>query len=178
MSNTPTPPKPLAPGDRQLTRHFRLSEFAVSASHPHLVRPVPPALIPRVTILAEQLQLVRDRLGMAMRITSGYRSTALNEALDGSPTSQHVAGQAADWHTHDMRQALVAYAELIAADQLVHSGQIIWYPEDGFIHHALVSPRFPHPTFCVHWPEQGWRYKKHAITPETAYTVWPGDWNA
>lgn len=42
------------------------------------------------------LQPLRDLWGSPVRVTSGYRRPALNEALGGSRTSQHLSGEAAD----------------------------------------------------------------------------------
>lgn len=159
MSNTPTAPKPLAPGDRQLTPHFRLSEFAVSAAHPDLVRPVPKELHGRVLLLAEQLEIVRMRHGHALRILSGYRSSTLNKAVDGSKTSQHVVAEAADVTCVDPRKLFEDAITLVKEGKLPMLGQIIYYPERGFVHFALASRRFPTATLCVHWPEKGYKYR-------------------
>ena len=43
------------------------------------------------------LQPIRDRLKKPMIITSGYRCHKVNELLNGSKTSQHLKGQAADF---------------------------------------------------------------------------------
>lgn len=42
------------------------------------------------------LDPLRDAYGKPIRVNSGYRSPALNKAVKGSKTSQHVKGQAAD----------------------------------------------------------------------------------
>ena len=42
------------------------------------------------------LDPLRDAYGKTIRVNSGYRSPALNAAVKGSKTSQHVKGQAAD----------------------------------------------------------------------------------
>ncbi|OAV00219.1 MULTISPECIES: D-Ala-D-Ala carboxypeptidase family metallohydrolase [Moraxella] len=42
-------------------------------------------------------QPVRDLLGVAMRVNSGYRSHALNRAVNGSQTSAHSHGLAIDF---------------------------------------------------------------------------------
>lgn len=41
-------------------------------------------------------QPIRDYFGMAIFISSGYRSESLNEVIGGSKTSQHSLGQALD----------------------------------------------------------------------------------
>lgn len=155
----------LAPGDRQLTPHFRLSEFAVSATHPDLVRPVPKELHVRVLLLAEQLERVRAQLARPMRILSGYRAETLNKAVGGSPTSQHVRAEAADVEVEDARQAFETMLTMIEANELT-LGQVIWYPSRGFIHIALPSTRFPTATPCVHEPSMGLRYR--AFRPQRA----------
>jgi len=43
------------------------------------------------------LQPLRDYLGCAVKITSGYRCKALNTKVGGQPNSQHLYGQAADF---------------------------------------------------------------------------------
>ena len=42
------------------------------------------------------LQPLRDELKMPIKINSGYRSQELNDYIKGSPTSDHMAGKAAD----------------------------------------------------------------------------------
>jgi len=42
------------------------------------------------------LQPLRDKIGQSIRVTSGYRSEALNDAIGGSKTSDHSHGRAAD----------------------------------------------------------------------------------
>jgi len=42
------------------------------------------------------LQPVRDHIGTAARINSGYRSQEVNKAVGGAKNSQHMFGQAAD----------------------------------------------------------------------------------
>lgn len=42
------------------------------------------------------LQPLREKLGVKISVTSGYRCKRVNDAIGGSKTSQHVFGQAAD----------------------------------------------------------------------------------
>jgi len=41
-------------------------------------------------------QPLRDRFGVPIGVSSGYRSPALNKAVNGSRTSQHMVGEALD----------------------------------------------------------------------------------
>ena len=43
------------------------------------------------------LQPIREKLGKAMTITSGYRCTEVNNLVGGVSTSQHTKGQAVDF---------------------------------------------------------------------------------
>lgn len=47
--------------------------------------------------LIDALQSIRDHYGVPVTITSGYRSAEHNRAVGGSPNSQHVHGNAADF---------------------------------------------------------------------------------
>jgi len=89
----------------------------------------PQAVIENLTYLANTtLQPIRDRLGYPLTITSGYRSLALNAAVGGSKTSQHVFGQAADvvlsndFLTDDRSAAL---REMIHAEVREKTGQTL-----------------------------------------------------
>ncbi len=42
------------------------------------------------------LQPLREKLGVKISVTSGYRSKRTNNAIGGSATSQHLEGKAAD----------------------------------------------------------------------------------
>ena len=49
-----------------------------------------------IELVNNVLQPLRDGLGEAVFVNSGFRSKELNEAIGGSPNSQHMKGQAAD----------------------------------------------------------------------------------
>lgn len=57
--------------------------------------------IGNLTALCENvLQPLRDKLGVPVRVSSGFRCRALNshKAVGGAPNSQHLRGEAADIH--------------------------------------------------------------------------------
>lgn len=151
----------------KLSENFSLDELAVSAGHPSLVEPVPEELVPKAKRLVTQvLQPIRDALQRPMKINSGYRSKELNKALGGSVTSQHVRMEAADFVCEDIRAAWLTIIQMVADNRLPGAGQLIYYPDKGFIHVAVPSGRYSRPTCCVHWPKKSLRY--HVIAPTLA----------
>jgi hypothetical protein len=48
------------------------------------------------------LQPLRDHLKVPVVVTSGFRSPAVNKRIKGSPTSQHMKGEAADIYVPGM----------------------------------------------------------------------------
>ena len=83
----------------KLSRHFELEEFLVSETAARLGIPNIPAsgIHLRLERLAETMDEVRELLGHPVIITSGYRSEALNRAVGGVMTSDHIKGLAADF---------------------------------------------------------------------------------
>jgi hypothetical protein len=149
----------------RISPHFRWAEAAVSSLQPRLVRPVPAELQPVAERLAfDVLEPTRVALGRSMRTLSWYRPVALNLAVGGSPTSQHLRAEACDWTCLRIRDAWVTIIELVQRDALPGAGQMIYYPTRNFIHQALPSSRFKRPTLCVHDPARGLRYTRHAPT--------------
>lgn len=145
----------------QLTPHFAAAEFAVSARYPALVQPVPPLLLGYAQLLATlALEPARAALGRPLRITSGYRAEALNTAVGGSPTSQHLLAQAADV-TCAIPSDLFDW---LRTAQPRGIGQVIYYPAQRFVHCALISPRYGALTPFV---KQGTRLQTVSLgTPE------------
>lgn len=80
-------------------RYFTIKElsFSLTAAKLNIVN-VPDSFIKEnLTALVDNvLDPLRDAFGHPISVTSGYRSDRLNIAVGGSPTSQHLLGQAAD----------------------------------------------------------------------------------
>lgn len=88
----------VAVDDIQLSENFKLWEFVTSqtASRYEINNTPPEAVISRLRSLCQQiLEPARQAVG-PLRISSGYRCPALNRAIDGSKTSAHMQGYAAD----------------------------------------------------------------------------------
>jgi uncharacterized protein YcbK (DUF882 family) len=82
-----------------LSKNFTLSEFTESAtaSKYKLDNTPSPEVIKNLEKLCVNcLQKLRDKIGMPIKISSGYRSILVNKKVKGSDTSQHIKGEAAD----------------------------------------------------------------------------------
>lgn len=89
------------------------------------------------------LQPAREHFGRPLRISSGFRSAALNKAVGGSPASFHAHGCAADCEIsgvpnielfqffHDQRLATELIAEELSRQD----------PNAGWVHVALMGGR-------------------------------------
>lgn len=80
-------------------RNFTIQELTASATAAAKKinnDPTPEAAENLKLLVDNVLDPLRDAYGKPIRVNSGYRSPALNAAVKGSKTSQHVKGQAAD----------------------------------------------------------------------------------
>lgn len=75
----------------RITENFSLSEFDCKDGSE-----LPTALLPNVLDLADNLQVLRDYLGVPISINSAYRSLEHNRNIKGSTSSQHLLAKAAD----------------------------------------------------------------------------------
>ena len=88
------------------------------------------------TLVKEVLDPVRSAYGQPIYVNSGHRCPQHNLAVGGTPSSQHLKGQAADITTRS------SAGNLILARLIEHHGrfdQMILYVED-----ITMNPRFLH----------------------------------
>lgn len=82
-----------------ISRNFTLEELCASATAKAKgIRNTPGQtdIINLCALVHNVLQPLRTAMGHEVRIGSGYRSLALNRAVGGVSTSQHMSGEAAD----------------------------------------------------------------------------------
>lgn len=80
-------------------KYFTVAEFVRSETADRLAidNRLPKELLPNVQALINNvLDPLREAYGKPITINSGYRSPALNKAVKGSATSDHMKGCAAD----------------------------------------------------------------------------------
>lgn len=82
----------------KLTEDFKLSNFTYSntAKAKGIDNTPDSESLKNITRIAHVVQRIQDELGMKIQVTSGYRSPALNTAIDGAKNSDHKYGAAAD----------------------------------------------------------------------------------
>ena len=90
-------------------------------------------------LVANVLAPLRKAYGKPIRITSGFRCPALNKAVGGSPTSQHMKGMAAD---------IVGTPNTVAENtRLFYLIQSLGLPFDQLIDEKGM--RWVHVSFCL-----------------------------
>lgn len=128
----------------QLTPHFSLAEL-VTTSHTDLADEQLAGAqqhLGALRSLAELLEQVRSLCGdHPLIIHSGYRCSALNTRIGGSPTSQHMRGEAADFHVRgvELEHVFAAIRQSgLRWGQLILEGHRPGRPE--WIHLSLGAP--------------------------------------
>ena len=111
-------------------KYFSIEEMTKSATAKRLGidnSPSPEIENNMVRLIETVLDPIRERYGSPLRISSGYRCKKLNDAVDGSKTSQHMKGEAADLipTDGDTRRLFYLIKEMIDNKE-IKCGQLIW----------------------------------------------------
>jgi zinc D-Ala-D-Ala carboxypeptidase len=107
-----------------LTKNFTLEEMYKSTTAIRLGIDNTPSdiAIKNLLLLCQKvLQPLRENIGESIKVSSGYRSPALNKKIGGSKSSQHCLGQAADISCGERTAELYNYIK----NNLIFD-QIIW----------------------------------------------------
>lgn len=122
----------------RLTNHFTLAELTATASG--LPNEPNGAALSNLMRLAQVLELCRFALGACgIRVTSGYRSPAVNAKVGGARTSAHLDGRAADFIPMGNAWKLDDAFDRLRADKDIPFDQLILEP--GWIHIGLARVR-------------------------------------
>lgn len=76
-------------------------------------------------LATEILDPIRAKLGKPITVSSGFRSEALNKAINGAKGSQHLQGEAADIECYDNRKLWDLCVQMVKDGEIV-VGQLIW----------------------------------------------------
>lgn len=135
-----------------LSPHFSLLEFTESATarkHGIMNEPTAEAVENLRRLCIHTLEPLREKLGLPMIITSGFRCKELNEIIvHAARKSQHLVGCAADFYVvsgskiqdsgqASHRELLIKAFRLIITEPDIDFDQLIIYP--SFIHVSYVS---------------------------------------
>ena len=103
----------------RLTKDFNRSEFDCNDGSA-----MPKEVLLNIQKLANQLQVLRDCLGVTITVNSGYRSPSYNKKIGGVSNSQHVIGKAADITAKGYTPAQVnaRIEELIKSGDMLQGG--------------------------------------------------------
>ena len=127
----------------KLSENFTLEEMISSSTAskrniPNLPEHEQIANLRRLCI--EILQPVRNAFGKPLTVTSGFRSQALNKAVGGSLSSQHLQGEAADLVSRDNKKLWSTIIGMIKSGE-IEVGQLINEKNLKWIHISLPSER-------------------------------------
>lgn len=126
----------------QLSKNFTLEEMIVSptAQRLGLSNTPTPAHVENMKYCCEKiLEPVRSHFGKPITINSSYRSPAVNKAVGGSSTSQHVNGQAIDFEIQGIDNKKVAdwIADNLEFDQVILEFYIQGDNNSGWVHASI-----------------------------------------
>ena len=134
-------------------KHFNLSEFFRSSTAAENGIKNEPSIDERATIVRNinllvdnVLDPVRDKFGIPVIITSGYRSPQVNRLVGGVDNSQHMSGSAADFHVGGFIPSMMYEVFLYIFNTLEYD-QLIYYQSKNFIHVSYVENGNRHEAF-------------------------------
>ena len=100
-----------------MTKNFSIGEFECKCGCV-----MPDEVLYNVVKLANQLQTIRDVIKTPIQINSAYRCSKHNKVINGSVSSQHILGKAADIVVSGLDPILDTYDYL---DDLMRTGEIL-----------------------------------------------------
>jgi hypothetical protein len=132
-----------------MTEHFSLDEFTASqeATRHGINNKPSEKVVENLRMLAALLEQVRELLGGgAIRISSGYRSLALNRHIGSNDTSAHVRGWAADFTCPSFGTPIEVAKKIAGSnlkfDQMIYEGTWIHISCDPKNRRQLLTASF------------------------------------
>lgn len=125
-----------------LSPHFTLEELTASnkAKALKIDNTPTPEILENLKALALALELVRSVIGKPLKISSAYRCPALNTAVKGSKSSQHVQGLACDFTVTGVPPRQIC-EKIVAAglhfDQIILENISAESPNGVWVHYGI-----------------------------------------
>jgi hypothetical protein len=130
-------------GRWRVSVHFTRAELIRSktAQERGIDNSPPEHLLAELDFTQAGCERIRAALGFPMIIHSGYRCPQLNDAVGGSPSSQHMAGQAVDFTCPAFGSPLLIVERLKPLMQVIGIDQMIL--EKSWVHVSFtLQPRY------------------------------------
>jgi hypothetical protein len=127
--------------EAHLSKHFTLTELThTSTGLPN--KPTSEAINHLKLLCENVLEPVRDHFRRPVIISSGYRSLAVNRAVKSGDTSQHIKGEAADFHVqgYTVYELAIWINENLDFDQLILENFVPSKKYSGWVH-CSYGPR-------------------------------------
>jgi len=123
----------------RLTPNFSLREFTFSqtAIRRGIDNTPTNEILENIKVMANGMEQVRNYINAKIRVSSGYRSPALNTAIGGSKTSAHMDGFACDFNAGGLTPREVCRMIVKAGikfDQLILEGVSSRNPDGAWVH--------------------------------------------
>lgn len=109
-------------------KYFSLTELTTTNTGLHNV-PNAEQTNNLIYLVDNLLDEVRERYGKPIKVTSGFRSFAVNAKVGGKPTSQHCKGEAADLNCGskaENKRIFDIIKEIGRFDQLINEQDFTW----------------------------------------------------
>lgn len=115
----------------KLTKNFSLHEFDCKDGSS-----MPDGVLVNIKKLSENLQVIRNYIGLPIIVNSAYRTPSHNKKVGGSPKSQHLYGKASDIRVNGMtcEQLREIIFQLIEQGKILDGGVGIY---NNFVHYDI-----------------------------------------
>lgn len=126
----------MATQPQKLSKHFSLGELTHTSTK-IANTPTSPIILDNLRLVCSNiLEPVREHYGRAVLINSGYRCARVNAAIGGSRTSQHMKGEAVDFHVrgHTVYDVAVWISENLDYDQVILENFVPGIKTSGWVH--------------------------------------------
>jgi len=126
-----------------LTKHFTLRELTKTSTKANNT-PDSPVIIRNLRLVCENvLEPVREHYKRPIIVHSGYRSPAVNAAVGGARKSDHMTGQAVDFHVegHTVYEVCLWISENLDFDKMILENFVPGIERSGWVHCSYGNSR-------------------------------------